>query len=259
MSDNPTDEALSVEAAINRTAIPILEFGRAWMLAPETGRRALELGLDGGLGFWANGRAGVVGEADADVAAAAIGFMAPAMVRHHWNHRDTGHSRSEITREYARVAVRFGRVALADLPELDLIRLTDLCNAVAEAALPSCGVLFAGWRRLPQPDDPAGAATVALNVLRELRGGAHLSAVHAVGIGPHGAIMAAPDPVRGGVAGAERFGWSAPHPEPDAQRRAGAERMTSEICRPAFEALDAAERADLVRLVDAARATLDRE
>ena len=53
-------------------------------------------------------------------------------------------------------------------------------------------------------------------VLRELRGGAHLSAIQAAGLTPQGAIVSfTADDIRGGPNGAERFGWPAPHPEPD--------------------------------------------
>lgn len=256
-SDPVSESDAAVAAVIDATAIPVLEYGRAWMMAPAAATRASELGLDGPMGLWVNGRAGVLGEADADVAAAAIGFMAPAMVRHHWEMRPQDHTPAQMAVEYAEIAADYGRSILADIDQAELRRLTALCDKVAAAALPSSGPLFAGWRALARPDDPAGAATIALNVLRELRGGAHLSAVHAVGLGPHRAIVAADDPVRGGQAGAERFGWPGPHPAPDTARRAEAEAMTTTACIDAYRALTPGERTEFVDLVLRARAAID--
>ena len=247
----------SVDQAIAVTAKSVLEIGRAWMMEPATGARAAELGLEGPFGFWTSGRAGAIGEVDADVVAAAIGFMAPSEVRSYWEARPSDITPMSITEAFAESAANWGRQAFASIPETDLRRLADLCNTIAAAALPSTGVLFVVWRNLPQPDDAAGAATVALNVLRELRGGAHLTAVHAVGLGPHGAILSTEDPVRGGVPWAERFGWSAPHPTPDPARRAEAEALTTRICRHAYDALDDGELAEFTALVTTARTALD--
>ena len=145
-------DELTADDVMDRTAVPILEYGRGWMLHADTIARSAELGLDGPFGFWVNGRAGVLGDADADVAAAAIGFMAPAMVRHHWE-TPTDLSRRGLSAEYAASAAAWGRNVLADLADTDLDRLTELCDRIADAALPSTGALFAGWRSVERPDD----------------------------------------------------------------------------------------------------------
>lgn len=246
-----------VDEVIDATAIPILEFGRGWMMAPATAARAVELGIDDPFGFWVNGRAGALGEVTAEVAAAAIGFMAPDRVRQAWEARPASLPPRDAAAAYAEAAASWGRTVLADLADADLDRLADLCDIVIGAANPSIGALFAGWSSIARPADPAGRATVCLQILRELRGGAHLSAAHAVGLGPHGAIISADDQVRGGVPGATRFGWPEPHPPVDQAARAEAERLTTVICRPAYAGLDSAERRELVSLVTSARATLD--
>lgn len=245
------------EATAEAVAESILVFGRGWMMAEATAGAAAEAGFEPPFGLWVNGRAGVLGDVDADVAAAAIGFMAPQRVRSYWEARPTDIGPARATEIYAAAAAEWGRRVLADLPTADLERLADLCDRVASAATPSIGTLFAGWRALARPIDPAGRVTIALNVLREMRGGAHLSAVHAVGLGPHGAIASTDDPVRGGAAGAERFGWPGPHPTADPARRAEAERLTTMICGPPFEALDGADRGELVELASRARAAME--
>lgn len=238
------------------TAIPILEFGRAWMQDPGTGARAIELGLPQGFGFWVLGRAGALGDISPEGAGAAIGFMTPRLVSENWAHKGDRSPR-EFALEYAGVAAAWGRRVLADVDPARLSRLQELANRVAAATPASVGVLFAGWRTIPQPDDPAGGVTVALNVLREMRGGAHLAAVHAAGLTPHHAVISfTADTIRGGAAGAERFGWSAPHPEPDEAARARAEELTTVICAPSFAALEPAERSEFIDLVLEARAQL---
>lgn len=227
------------------------------MMDPATAAKAAELGLEGPFGFWTSGRAGAIGDVDADIAAAAIGFMAPSQIRSYWDARPAGMPSLSYSEAFAEAAANWGRQAFTSIPESDLRRLADLSNAIAAAAQPSTGVLFVAWRDLGQPDDAAGAATVALNVLRELRGAAHLSAVNAVGLGPHGAILSTDDPIRGGVPWAELFGWSAPHPEPDPTRRAEAETLTTRICRHAYDVLNDDELAEFTALVTSARAVLD--
>ncbi|MGF1598830.1 MAG: hypothetical protein ACFCVK_18190 [Acidimicrobiales bacterium] len=239
---------MTTTATIDATAVPILEIGRAWMTSPHTAAAGEALGLHG-FGFWVNGRAGVLGPVDADIAAAALGFMHPATVRAHWEGRPPELTPAAASAAYAGAAATWGRRSLAGIEEGDLADLVTLTRTVAEAAQPSVGALFAGWRALSRPDDPAGEVAMLLNVLRELRGGAHLSAVQAAGLGPLGAIVSFSDPVRGGSGGAERFGWPAPHPVPSPEDRARAEAMTTVICQPAYDVLDAEAQRRLVELV----------
>lgn len=239
------------------TAIPILEFGRAWMSDGGTVARAEALGLKLPFGFWVNGRAGVLGEVDADVAAAAIGFMHAAAVRQYWDARPPELSARAAAVAYAEAAAAWAERVLSDWSAQEATELAALADRVAAASDPSVGVLFAGWRSLQVDTSPVGAAAIALNVLREHRGGAHLSAVNALGLGPVGAIISAEDQVRGGPAGASRFGWEAPYPTPDGARRAEAERATSRICAPAYHALSAGEGQRFAELVTRARAALD--
>ncbi len=242
---------------VDATARPILELGRGWMLAPSTGDRAVELGLELPFGFWVNGRAGAMGEVEPDVVASAIGFMYPPLARQYWTSRPAGLSARAAAEAYADAAAVWGRGVLAGMAADDLSELAALARKVADAALPSTGAIFAGWRSLAGPTDPAGAATVALNVLREMRGGAHLSAVNAAGIGPLGAVISAEDQVRGGEAGARRFGWPEPFPGRETARRAEAERLTSVICEPAYAALSPTEATRFVDLVTVSHRALD--
>jgi hypothetical protein len=247
--------SLSASDVIDATRTPILEFTRGWMVGPLTAELVPELGLDAGFGPWVCGRAGVLGEVAADVAAAGIGFMHPAAVRRYWEHRPAGLTGEAVAARYIACAYRWAPEALAALPSDDLDQLDRLGRVVIDAALPSVGLLFAGWRRVAPPREPACRVALTLHVLRELRGGAHLSAVHAAGLGPLGSIMAS-DPPRGGVEWAGALGWPGPYPTADPAARAEAERLTTVICEPAYDALAAEDRQRFVDLVLAARATI---
>lgn len=247
----------TIEAAL-ASATPIHVFGRGFMTWPKTAERSAELGLaDAGMfGFWANGRAGVLGDVDATVAAAGIGFMAPAETARYWAARPAELSPWDAALAWFDCAARFGRETLAPMPEERIRRMSDLARKVIDGAGPSMGALFAGSTLIPLPGDAAGDATINLNVLREMRGGAHLSACHAAGLGPHATIMSTDDPVRGGVNWSEAFGWAAPHPDPDVNARTQVEAMTNTAMARVYESLTADERAEFVQLVTEAHALL---
>ena len=250
--------SMTTNEVAQATGKPILEFGRGWMVDPATAARSAELGLAalGRFGFWVSGRAGVLGNVDPDIAAAAIGFMAPSAVRYNWQARPESLSPWDAALAWFGCAAAWGREALTPMPEDKVRRLADLSRKVIDNADLSIGTLFAGSTLIPLPGDAASDATINLNVLRELRGGAHLAACHAAGLGPHGTIMSTDNPVRGGSSWAEGFGWTEPHPTPDHQARERVEELTNIAMSSAFEPLEPAERAEFVELVIAARACI---
>ncbi|NNE96119.1 MAG: hypothetical protein HKN24_08845 [Acidimicrobiales bacterium] len=244
----------SPTSAATATAVPILEIGRFWMLDEATLERGAELGMNQPQSFWINGRAGVLGEVHPDVVASAVAFVAPSRIAELWlGAVHEGLTPGQRAIEYAAAAGRWADRVFADVPADDLERVTALAAQLALSADPSLGVLFAGWRQIMLPPTPAGAAAVALNVLRELRGAAHIIAVHAVGLGPHAAIVSTDHPVRGGVPGAERFGWGEPHPVPDPEKRSNAEMLTTLITSHCYDSLTEAERGELVELIERLR------
>lgn len=247
---------MTAAEAVDRTAQPVLELARGWMRAPATTERGDDLGLPPGRGFWLVGRAGVLGDVDADVVAAGVGFMAPGMVREIWEARPAHLRARDAATAYAACCAEWATTALGSMPEARLDRLNALARRVCDAALPTVGALFAGWRAMPQPPEGPAATALTLHVLRELRGGAHLIAVAATGLSPVDALVSS-EPPRGGPEWAAGLGWPGPFPSPDPlrERRAAAERLTSQLVTPAFEVLDPVARAELVDLVEEARAT----
>jgi hypothetical protein len=247
------ETALTAADLVDRTAQPVLQITRGWLLSSATAKRGDELGLLPGRGFWVNGRAGVLGDVDADVAAAGVGFMHPDRLRPFWETRPKGHTSRELAAEYAACCADWGRGTLGPLGEDTLVRLTDMVRRVVNAALPTSGAIFAGWRAMPVPDDVGSAAALALHVLRELRGGAHITAVMATGLTPAGAALSAAPP-RGGVEWARDLGWPEPYADPQslADLRREAEELTSRLITPAYEVLKSDERAGFVDLIERA-------
>ena len=227
----------------------VLALGGGWMISPE----AKAAGKDGGYRGWQlylAGRAGVLGPASADVVTAALGFLAPALVRDAWPAGLAVAPLEDTVRRYTEVCRDWGRRVLAELADDDAARLAELLARVVHAADAAGLPLFAAWRTQPLPDDGAGRVAQLLHVLREHRGGAHLAAVRTVGLSPLEAVLAG-----GGQGNATFFGWAEPFPEVGPavrDRHARAEALTDEIVAPAYAVLDDGEAAELVDLLGSA-------
>ena len=111
-----------------------------------------------------------------------------------------------------------------------MARLDELGRRIADAADPSIGAVFAGWRAQPQPDDVNARVALTMHVLREMRGGAHIIAVNACGITPLDAVLASPAPAaaqRAGVGRASRL--DGPFADPDGKPRGAGRSRTCDI------------------------------
>lgn len=134
-----------------------------------------------------------------------------------------------------------------------MARVAELSAAVADGVEITGLPLFAGWRTQPRPDDEAGCAGLLLHMLRELRGGVHLVAVVATGLGPRGAVFAT-----GGEALAKQFGWAEPFDDLAGTSKKPAEDLTDEILTRLYAAvLSGDEIAELARLVADMRSHFD--
>jgi hypothetical protein len=239
---------------------PIQQFTRGWMMVPATAERGMALGLRSGNDFWIVGRAGVIGNGDAAVAAAGLAFISPEGVRAAWESLPPGLSHRQVADHYARCCTDWGRTALAGFDPERLDRLDRLGRRIADAAPASLGVVFAGWRALPTPDDVGERVALTTQVLREMRGAAHIVAVHACGLSPLDAVLASPAAApRTGPAWANHMHWTGPFRDPEEVRdaRLEAERLTSRVLEPSFAALDGDELADFAELVTTTRDAID--
>ncbi len=239
---------MTPEECANGVAGPIGRFGSDWMMAPSSFEPAIAAGF-AGLDFYYRGRCGVLGEVDADVIVAAMGLLGREPATSCWNDGRAVMPADDAAALFASVCADHGRAHLSD--DVDYVALSGWCATVIDAADCAGMPLFAGWRATPVPSDPKGATAHRFNVLRELRGGAHLIGVVAAGLSPVEATLASTGP------DVARFlGHVEPYPAvTDAMRiaRDAAEATTTQIVAPAFAALDEAIRPDFV---DAVRAAL---
>lgn len=236
---------MTPEDVVRHTKQAVVMVGAAFGETDRFRARGESLGLSR-WPFYFGGRAGVLGDVDAQVVAAACGFFSPELVRDTWNTARAVIPLGSIVEADVEECTHWARTTYGDLPELD--RLAGLAEHVVEAAEPAGRPLFSAWRSLATADgDPASRVALALLRLREHRGASHLIAVKEHGLTPLGAVLAGP-----GARKARANGWSGPWPPvPAADRVALAEagRRTDELAAAPYAALTEVERADLVRLL----------
>jgi hypothetical protein len=251
---------MTVADQVERVLKPIQQFVRGWMTGPMTSRLAEELGLPSGEDLWIVGRAGVLGDCDADVAAAGLAFLGPDRVRTAWESLPDGLSPRQVADAYTDLCCAWGATELARFDRVRMARLDALGRDIADAADGAIGTVFAGWRAQPQPDDVNARVALTMHVLRELRGGAHIAAVFACGLTPLDAVLASPAaPPRSGPVWAEHLGWKGPFAVGSSAReaRAEAERLTSRILLPIYGSIGDAALAEFAELVETTRNAID--
>ncbi len=251
---------MTIAGQVERVLKPIQQFVRGWMTGPPTERLATDLGMASGSDLWIVGRAGVLGDGDADVAASALAFLAPDRVRAAWEALPDGLTHRQVADAYGELCCQWGSTELATFDRERMERLDALGRQIADAADLSLGALFAGWRAQRQPDDVNARVALTMHVLRELRGGAHIIAVNACGITPLDAVLASPaPPPRSGPVWAEHLGWTGPFADPSAARqaRAEAERLTSRMLVPIYGSIGDAALDEFAELVETTRNAID--
>lgn len=222
-----------------------------FMLDGNTYKAGAELGY-AGLDFYAGGRAGVLGDADADQVAGCFGFMESGTVREWLEQARAVAPPAQTAAAFMACGYAWADEHLGD--DVDWARLADLLGRVNAAADDAGLPLFAAWRSAPEPDD-RGEKVLALHrfhVLRELRNEIHVGAVRDAGLTPVEAVVVK------SPAMAPMFGWSE-LPEVDDATRARhdeAEGETNRRIAPAYAALDESERDELVSLCEAALASV---
>lgn len=243
---------MSSDQTARAIAEPVNDLGGRFMLDGATYGRGAALGFSG-MDFYFRGRAGVLGEVDAATVTAEMGFFEPATVAANWDSARDVMSAGEAAAAFMDCGHEWGRTHLDE--QLAASPLAELVQRVADGTAqtlePTGGVpaLFAGWRDQPWPEDGAARALHAIHLLRELRGGIHVRAVRGSGLDPHTAVV-----VEAGNGTAEFFGWSAPHPDPEAARPTwqAAEDTTDGHVAATLAVLDETEQSTLVRLLTGA-------
>jgi hypothetical protein len=237
---------------IDGTTDVITQIGGKFMRDPLTRQRATDLGFtEPEFGF--GGRAGVLGDVDADVVTSVMVFFNPAVVRRWWERAGLVMPRLEAGQRYAEACADFGREMWRDVRDLDqLVELGERVIAASEiTALP----LFAAWRRVERAPDPPGHAAQVLHILREHRGANHVVAITAHGLTALEAIM-----VSGGSDRARHlgFGGDLPDPEPLRSTWEEADETTKRATARGYEVLTDDELATMAELVVACQSVIER-
>lgn len=243
---------MTPEQAAGAAKPSVLKLGGAFIESPRSLRRARQMGLSG-WAFLVTCRGAVLGDVSAETVAAAIGLFAPEAVADGWEAalRVTNPIKvAEVSR------AECGQWGIDHLSARQAERLVRLIEPVVQRADAAGMPLFAAWRATPVAADapePARAA-ILLHLLFEYFNGAGLIAVRAAGMTPVEALLAGPE----GEALAMTYGWSPPYPPvgPLVRRRLWVESATDRIAAPAFAALTATERGELINLLGEARASV---
>ena len=251
----------TVPETIERVFKPIQQFTRGWMMNPATEQYGREqLGLDRPRQFWVVGRAGVMGDCTAEVAAGALAFHALDQVVDAWDNLPDGLSHVTVAEHYAGRVAAWGDEVISTFDPDRMERLDRLGRRIIDAAPASLGGIFTGWRALPHPGSVGARVAMTTHIMREMRGAAHINAIVASGITPLDAILASTNaPPRTGPEWAERMGFTGPFRDPaEVQaQRLEAEAITARILEPYFAVLDPAELADFGELVETTRNSID--
>lgn len=246
----PPEHDLDPIQLASRAGPPIVALGGAFMLDAATTARGAGLGLDLA-SFYGLGRGAVLGDADPDVIAAAFPFISIDVVRAVIPAARAILPPAQAIGHYAEACRTWGRTHLVGVDGLD--RLAALLERIVRAASVTGNPLFAGWRKVPLPDDSEGRAAQLLFVAREHRGGPHLAALRAGELSALDAII-----VGQGPDAAALYGWPAPYPDPEPlrERHAAAVALTDRLVAPDYATLDRAEGNELLDLLhDALRAS----
>ncbi len=223
------------------------------MLHPDVLGLGKDAGYPGGFAYYVVGRGGVLGDVDASVVVSAFGFFAPGLIASLWNAGVVVEGAQAGARRYAEACAEWGRSRLSEFAGAE--RLTALVERVIDQADVGALPLFAGWRAIERPDDPAGRCYLVVHVLRELRGSVHLVACVASGLTPLDAVLSNPI---GGVEQAEKFGWTGPFSigADLAGKFIVAEELTNSLMAQHLDVLTDDELAELSQLVTDAHTTV---
>jgi len=222
----------------------------SWLLAPSTKEKAQAAGMGDGMGAYAVGRLGVLGNCPIDNVVAAAFFWDPSYMRSMVTEGRSAFDPIEGGKVWAKICQEYGTEALAEMPNVE--RLGELLERIVDNAQPHGVPTFVGWRDQELPSEPGPARTFQLaQCMRELRFGRHTVAVQSMGMGPLEAILSGPT----GEWNAKFFGWQKPYPDVSDlnDSRNEIENLTDRLHSADFDCLTDEERDEVRNLSKAAR------
>ncbi|HEX3732207.1 MAG TPA: hypothetical protein VHU91_04705 [Mycobacteriales bacterium] len=215
----------------------IHDAGTRWMIHRDTTNRATELGYPSLHTFYFVGRGGALSNmldnVDAEAVTKAMGWWEPNLVRTHWEAGlAVAGSPRKAAQQYGQACAAWGEDHLADISDTNqFIELAERVVAAADATrLP----LFDGWRAQTRAEPGPGRLLQLIHLLREWRGGLHLTATTDVGVSPLAAILTNEGPSQ-----AKLFGWGNEFNDEDYRellpRHHKAETITNQLTLAVYE------------------------
>jgi hypothetical protein len=221
------------------TADPIQLVGMSFYFAPSTVERAKARGLNV-FQFYGLGRGGVLGDADYDTVFDAFTFFSHPAMGMLWTASRELADPTESAQAYLEAAYAYADDTFGAL-DLEVLRgFANAARAVANAVPAGRHALFDGYVKFPVPTNTVHAAYLGAIILRELRGGVHIDAVHEVVMSPEEAAYLH-DPSIFKLHGYRDEDVPEVTPELEAKKRR-AEELTSEGVAAYFEVLSESER-----------------
>jgi len=227
--------------------------GGDYMSSQAARTAAKDLGMKG-WPFYFGGRVGVLGPVAPEVVHAVVGFFPADLAVPSWSTaRDPKQSPplDRVVDRYRDVQRMWADEFLAALPEDEAHELADMLREIATTSETGLSPLAAAWGAMPEPASARHRVVHWSMVMREQRGGLHITAVQMAGLDPLEAIVTGPL----GEGGAKFFRWPAPYPQPDdAMRlfREQAEEITDELASRAYRGLSREQAERLLALLSRA-------
>lgn len=160
-------------------ADPVQTLGMSFYFDPLTGARAKEHGLNI-YEFYGLGRGGTLGDVDTEAVVEAFTFFNPPTIDFLWTRAKAKADPVAIAADYVLAAYAFADRTFGALDPARLARVAAATRKVVDALPVGVSPLVDGYRQYGAPSDPVHGAYLAMILLRELRGGVHISAVREV-------------------------------------------------------------------------------
>ena len=164
-------------------ADPIQILGMSFYFTPTTTERAQPHGLNV-FEFYGLGRGGVLGDADFDTVFEAFTFFSASAMDMLWAQPREKADPEAIAHDHLLAAFAFADETFGAVPTQVLDSFAKAAFKVAQAVPTGHHALLDGYKKFDAPSNPVHAAYLGAILMRELRGGVHIDAVHEVGITP---------------------------------------------------------------------------
>jgi hypothetical protein len=171
---NSTELSLAV-------AEPIQLLGLSFYFTPSTTERAQVHGLNV-YEFYGLGRGGVLGDVDIDTVFEAFTFFSPSAMDMLWTKSREKADPVVVANDHVLAAFAFADETFGAVPTDVLDNFAKAAFKVANAVPAGHHALLDGYKKFEAPPGPVHAAYLGAILLRELRGGVHIDAVHEVGL-----------------------------------------------------------------------------